>query len=208
MKKINKEELHNIFIGIKNNKESAFKELYEKYRKLVYAVSFSILKNKENSEELVQKVFIKLWQMEKNNFPTSNESSWLYSMTKNEVLNFLRNQKEEIEIDELYYITEEDKELNKIIEKDTYNKIISRLNKKEQEIVSLKILSNLSFKEISQILHVPIGTVQWRYYKSLHTLKILLSNLCIYIIAIGIFITNRFRNKHQRVEKLETMPNT
>ena len=111
MKKINKEELHNIFIGIKNNKESAFKELYEKYRKLVYAVSFSILKNKENSEELVQKVFIKLWQMEKNNFPTSNESSWLYSMTKNEVLNFLRNQKEEIEIDELYYITEEDKEL-------------------------------------------------------------------------------------------------
>lgn len=207
MKKIDKEELHSIFIGIKNNSESSFNELYEKYRKLVYAVSFSILKNKENSEELVQMFFIKLWQMEKNKLPTNNEASWMYAMTKNETLNFLRKQKKENNIDELYYITNENKELNEIIEKDSYNKIISRLNEKEQEIVSLKIISNLSFKEISQILKMPIGTVQWKYYKSLHTLKILLSNLSMFIITIGIFITNRIRSKNQITDKLETIPN-
>ena len=208
MKEINKKELHSIFIGIKNNNELAFNELYEKYRKLVYAVSFSILKNKENSEDLVQKIFIKLWKIEKNKLPTSNETSWLYSITKNEALNFLRNRKEEINIDEIYYIENEDKDLNEIIEKDAYNKIISKLNKKEQEIVSLKILSNLSFKEISQMLNIPVGTVQWKYYKSLHTLKILLSNLSMYIITIGLFIANRIRNKHKRTDKLETKPNT
>lgn len=201
---INKEELHSIFIGIKDNNELAFNKLYEKYRKLVYAITFSILKNKENSEDLVQGVFIKLWRMEKNKLPTNNEASWLYSTTKNETLNFLRSQKEEINIDEIYYIASEDKELNEIIEKDAYNKIISRLNKEEQEIVSLKILSNLSFKEISLMLNMPIGTIQWKYYKSLHTLKILLSNLSMYIVTIGIFIRNRIKNKHQRADQLET----
>lgn len=203
---INKEELHSIFIGIKDNNELAFNKLYEKYRKLVYAITFSILKNKENSEDLVQNVFIKLWRMEKNKLPTNNEASWLYSMTKNETLNFLRSQKEEINIDEIYYIASEDKELNEIIEKDAYNKIISRLNKEEQEIVSLKILSNLSFKEISLMLNMPVGTIQWKYYKSLHTLKILLSNLSMYIVTIGIFIRNRIKNKHQRADQLETEP--
>lgn len=208
MKVINKEELHSIFIGIKDNNELAFNKLYEKYRKLVYAVTFSILKNKENSEDLVQNVFIKLWKMEKDKLPTNNEASWLYSITKNETLNFLRSKKEEINIDEIYYIANEDKELNEIIEKDAYNKIISRLNKEEQEIISLKILSNLSFKEISLMLNMPVGTIQWKYYKSLHTLKILLSNLSMYIITIGIFITNRIKNKHQRADSLETKPST
>lgn len=196
MKKISKEELHSIFIEMKNNNELAFNNLYEKYSKLVYAISFSILKNRENSEDIVQKVFTKLWRIEKDKLPTNNEASWLYSMTKNETLNFLRNQKEEHDIDEIYYIVNEDKELNEIIEKDTYNRIISRLNKEEQEIISLKILSNLSFKEISQILNKPIGTVQWKYYKSLHTLKILLSSLSMYIVTMLAFITQKTKSKN------------
>ena len=115
MRRIDKEELHSIFIKIKNNNELAFNELYEKYRKLVYAIAFSILKNKEDSDDLVQKVFIKLWKIEKNKLPITSEASWLYSLTKNETLNFLKSQKEELDIDELYYITSEDKELSEII---------------------------------------------------------------------------------------------
>lgn len=205
MREINKEELHSIFVGIKSGNEIEFNKLYEKYKALVYGASFSILKNKEDSEEIVQKVFIKLWRIEKNKLPTSNEASWLYSITKNETLNFLRNQKEEYNIDELYYITDEDKEVNEIIEKDTYNRILSKLNKKDQEIVSLKILSNLSFKEIAQILDMPIGTVQWKYYKSLHTLKILLSNLSMFIIMIMVFVFKKLptRKKQSNQEEIK-----
>lgn len=59
MKKLDKEELHSIFIGIKDGNELEFNKLYEKYKALVYGVAFSILKNKEDSEEIVQIVFIK-----------------------------------------------------------------------------------------------------------------------------------------------------
>lgn len=127
-------------------------------------------------------------------------------MTKNETLNFLRNQKDESNIDEVYYITDADKGLNEIIEKDTYNRILSKLNKREQEIVSLKILSNLSFKEISQILDMPIGTVQWKYYKSLHILKILLSNLSMFIIMMIVFVfkklpTRKKQSNHEGIKE-------
>ncbi len=191
MKSINKQELRNIFKGIANKEENEFNKLYEKYNKLIYGVSFSILKNKENSEDITQTVFTKIWNMSTNNLPTSNEASWLYSITKNETLNFLRKQKNTINLEEIYYINNENKELNEIIEKDTFNRIIAKLNEKEQEIVSLKILSELSFKEISQILNIPIGTVQWKYYKSLHTLETLISSISLYIITIILFITQK-----------------
>ena len=128
--------------------------------------------------------------MKKENLPTANEASWLYSLTKNETLNFLRKEKNWVNVDELYYISD-DENLNEIINKDAYNRIISKLDDKEQEIVSLKILSGLSFREIATILNMPIGTVQWRYYKALHTLKILISNLSMFILAITLFVANK-----------------
>lgn len=190
MRNINKEELHANFIEISNKNEDEFNKLYKNYKSLVYGISFSILKNKETSEDVVQIVFSKIWNMKKENLPKSNEASWLYSLTKNETLNLLRKEKSTVNIDEVYYISD-DENLNDIIDKDTYNRILSRLDEKEQEIVSLKILSGLSFKEIANILNMPIATVQWRYYKALHTLKILTGNLSMFIVAITIFLANK-----------------
>lgn len=196
MRNINKEELHEIFIEIANKNEEKFNQLYERYKSLVYAISFSILKNKEASEDVAQIVFSKIWNMKKENLPTVNEASWLYSLTKNETLNVLRKEKDAVSIDDVYYI-KDDEDLNDITDKDMYNRIISKLDKKEQEIVSLKILSELSFREIAGILNMPIGTVQWKYYKALHTLKILIGNLSMFIVAITVFIANKtmFKNR-------------
>ena len=171
MKKINKKELHNIFHEMENNKERYFNILYEKYKKLVYAIAFSVLKNKENSEDVVQKVYMKIWKMENQKFPKRNEGCWLYSLTKNEALDFIKYKKTLLNIDELYFLSEENKAISEIIDIDSYNNIVSKLNAQEQEIISLKILSNLSFKEISIILNMPEGTVKWKYYKSIDTLK-------------------------------------
>ncbi len=196
--KIDKKELHNIFNGIAAKEESKFELLYDRYNKLVYQIAFSILKNKENSEDVVQKVFLKIWKLDKEKLPTCNESSWLYSLVKNESLNFLKSKKEEIDLDDLYYITDDNTELNEIIDKDSYNRIISRLNPDEQEIVSLKLLSSLSFREISEILNIPIGTVQWKYYKTMNTLKILITNFSMFVIAIGLFLSERRVSKSKK----------
>ena len=153
----------------------------------------------------MQIVFLKIFRLEKEKLSTNNAATWFYEVTRNETLNFLKSKKEEFNIDELYYITSENKELNEIIEIDSYNKIIAKLPIKEQEIVSLKILSGLSFKEISMILGIPIGTVQWRYYKGLHTLRLLLSNLSMFIIMVMAFVLKKLpvRKKQSNQEEIK-----
>ncbi len=198
-------ELEKLFKEMKQENNQSMQKLYEKYKALVYGVAFSILKNKEDSEDIVQIVFLKIFRLEKEKLPTNNAATWIYSVTKNETFNFLKSKKEELNIDELYYITSENKELNEIIEIDSYNKMIAKLPIKEQEIISLKILSGLSFKEISGVLGIPIGTVQWRYYKGVHTLKLLLSNLSMFIIMMMAFVLKKqpVRKKQSNQEEMK-----
>ena len=196
--KIDEKELDELFKEIKNNNKIAFEQLYNRYNKLVYGIAFSILKNKQDAEDLVQIVFTKIYSIDKNKLPSSNEASWLYSVTKNETINYLKNKKNNIDLESIYELEDNNNEIDKIINQDKYNRIISKLNEKEREIVSLKILSNLSFEEIGKILNVPTGTIKWRYYKSVHTLKLLLSNLGMFIIS---FITTVavFKNNQKSV---------
>ena len=208
MDRIQKQELHEMFQKAIQGEVNALNGLYEKYYRLVYSIAFSILKNKEDSEDVAQNVFAKIFQINTDKLPTANEASWLYSLTKNETLNYLRTKKENVNLDEIYYLTEEDKDLNKIIAHDSYNRIIAKLNKQEREIISLKILSNMSFKEIALLLNMPIGTVQWKYYTSLYTLRILLGNISMVIIGILIFLKANLSNKrieqnHEETEEKE-----
>ena len=191
MKSINKAQLHQVFIKLSNKNDLQFNKFYSEYNKLIYCIAFSILKNEDESKDITQNVFEKIWKMNKNKYPTKNEASWLYTVTKNETLTYLRNKKQETNIDDLYYIESEDNALNEIIDKDKYNRIISKLDNKDQEIVSLRILSGFSFKQIARMLNMPIGTVQWKYYKAINTLKTIITNISMFIITIGLYIRRK-----------------
>lgn len=181
--KINVKELKNLFAKIKNNNNTAFEELYSKYSKLIYKIAFSILKNKSDAEDITQIVFEKIYSMDKENLPTKNETSWIYSVTKNETLNYFKSNRNNINLDDIYEIEDNNQEISKIIDQENYNRLISKLNDNEKEIISLKIISNFSFEEIGKILNMPTGTVKWRYYKAINTLRLLLSNLTMFIIS-------------------------
>lgn len=190
MGKIKEKELKELFIEIKNNNKIAFEKLYSKYNKTVYGIAFSILKNKPDSEDVVQTVFTKIYTLEKDKLPKDKIGSWLYSVTKNETLLLLRKKDNSVNLEDIYSIKDENNEIYKFISQDSYNRLINSLNPKEQEVVSLKLLSNLTFKEIENLLGESTNTVKWRYYKAIHTLKITLSNLSMFIITfvLGIMI--------------------
>ena len=173
----------------------------KKYRNLVYGIAFSLLKNKHDSEDIVQIVFTKIYSTDKSKLPVKNEASWLYSVTKNETLNFLKKKKDDISFDDIYEIPDNNNELNKLIEQDNYNRLISKLDNTEKEIVSLKILANLSFEEIGKLLNKPTGTIKWKYYKSVNTLKLLLSNLSMFIVT---FLSSIVAFKNTKKSSIDT----
>lgn len=195
MEKINVEELRELFIEIKYGNNIAFEKLYKNYKNLVYKIAYSILKNSYDSDDIVQIVFEKIYSIDKDKLPTRNESSWLYSVTKNETINYLNKKKNHIELEVIYELEDNNNEINELINKDSYNRLIGKLNENEKEIISLKILSNLSFKEIAKLLNKPTGTIKWIYYKSINTLKLLLSNLAMFIIS---FISSCFAMKNRK----------
>ena len=203
MEKINVEELKELFIEIKHNNNIAFEKLYKRYNKLVYGIAFSILKNPHDAEDIVQCVFTKIYSIDKSKLPERNEASWLYSTTKNETINFLKKKNSNIDLDSIYEIEDTNNEINKIIDRDSFNKLISKLNNTEREIISLKILTNFSFEEIAKILNIPTGTVKWRYYKSVHTLKLLLSNLGMFITTFILSIA-AFKNGKKLSNAIDT----
>lgn len=191
--KYNKKELHEIFIKMKNKteKEDAFNTLYKEYHKLVYGIAFSILKNKDDSEDVSQSVFAKIYKLSKSKLPDKSESSWLYSVTKNETITYLRKKNKEINLDDdynIYNLQIENDDIKEIENIDAYKRTIKTLSPKEQEIISLKILSGLSFREISKVLNMPIGTVQWNYYKAIHSLRLLLGNISMFVITITLYL--------------------
>ena len=202
--KLNEKELHVLFDKIKkeDEKEEAFNTLYKEYNKLIYGVAFSILKNKQDSEDITQTVFTKIFKLSKEKLPQKCESSWLYAVTKNEAITYLRKKHKEINIndDEIYNIQVENDDLEKIENIDAYRRAINSLSKKEQEIVSLKILSGFSFSEIAKILNMPIGTVQWKYYKAIHSLQLLLGNISMFVITIALYI---FVNNNSNIRNSE-----
>lgn len=195
MKKINEKELKELFIELKNDNKIVFEKLYNKYNKLVYGIAFSILKNKEDSEDVVQNVMSKLYNLDKSKLPISKEASWLYTVTKNEAISIIRKTDKEINLEDIYEI-DNNNEIEDIIDKENFNKLISNLNEKEKEIISLKVISNLSFKEIEKLIGEPINTIKWRYYNSIYKLKQLLTNATMFIITfiVGIF-TIKNKNK-------------
>ena len=191
---MNRKELKSIFLKIKKDDKKGIEELYSKYHKMVYGIAFSILKNKEDAEDIMQIVFTKIQELDKTKLPEDKEMTWLYTLTKNEALNYLKKKKEELSLDTIYEIENKNNEIDEKIDSIEFNRLIRKLNKKEQEIISLKILSDFSFQEISELLNEPVGTVKWRYYKSLHSIKAMLGSFAMFVITFTIGMKAIFTN--------------
>ena len=143
MSKINEKEIKQIFLEIKANKQEGYEKLYSKYNKLVYSIAFSILKNQTDPADIVQIVFSKIYELPINMLPTKNEASWIYSLTKNTSISFLRKKRNYLNIEDIYELENKNSEIEEIIEKDLYKRLLKKLNNNEKEIISLKIIARI-----------------------------------------------------------------
>ena len=85
MKNQENEKLKAIFSELRNGNKDTIENLYKKYDKMIYGIAFSILKNKDDSEDIIQTVFSKLYTIDQDKLPNDKEATWLYTVTKNEL---------------------------------------------------------------------------------------------------------------------------
>lgn len=153
-----------------NDKLDEFKHLFNDNKKHVFAMALSILRDFELAEDVLQEVFIKLFQhMEQHEI--SNVKAWLIRVSRNTALDLYRKKKRELTgFDKEYfervpYLSEDP--LDKIV----LSKYLELLNSEERQIVIMKDISGLKHREIAKMLGFPIGTVVWKYSRALKRLK-------------------------------------
>lgn len=87
-----------LFLLIKQRDKDAFSVVYQKYHAYLYALALRYLKNTALAEDAVQHVFVKLWETSKNIDIDINLKNYLYTMTKNYILNQFRNNRKIISL--------------------------------------------------------------------------------------------------------------
>lgn len=182
---MNKTNLHVAMQNVIENKEQNFEIFYKECKDYAFKIAFGIIRNEEDSEDIVQNLFLKIYKLPKEKLPTKNEASWLYSVVKNETLNYIKSKRKDINIDDLQ-IYKDDEGISNLINEASYKELMKKLNSEEELIVKLKTESNFTFKEIAKSLGKNENTVKWKYYSAIHTLKLFITNLCLFAICLSI----------------------
>ena len=100
---------------LKSGDHKAFEEIYERNWGILYFHALKLLNDEDESKDVVQEVFIGLWNKSDNIQIQSSLSAYLFSATRNKVLNLIRNKKTRVGYTDLFslYI---DKHKNVILE--------------------------------------------------------------------------------------------
>ncbi|MBO5222495.1 MAG: RNA polymerase sigma factor [Clostridia bacterium] len=146
---------------------NAFRLLYEEFKCPVYTVALRLLNNRSDAEEVTQDVFLKLYYLPADH-GIENLRAWVFAVTRNLAVDRIRSRKTVESLDssvvENLYSFDDYSSLD-------LREVISRLPNRDREILVMHIYGGLRFREISDILHIPLGTVLWRYRKTLTTLR-------------------------------------
>ena len=159
------------------NDEAAFSELYVRYKDKLYYFCLHLLKSKEEANDIVQEIFIRIWESRNFINPDLSFSSFLYTMARNRILNYFRD----IDIDEkvkeilaTQKVTEEEAIDSKIIYTEyqvILQKAISQLPPQRRKIFNMSRIESMSHKEIAAELGISVNTVQEHISEALKFIK-------------------------------------
>ena len=186
------EQLFNL---IENGDKMAFTEAYNKYNRLLYSVSYRYLMDKEKAEEAVQYVFVRLWEYRSDLNIGISLKNYLFTMTKNYVLNVIRNENSAIE--KQYELAQRASEFaDDFVEKfenrermDIFYKALDKLPEQKREICLLKVREELSNKEIAERMNLSVNTIKTHYSEALKLLRIHLKKMLmiiLFLILLGV----------------------
>lgn len=160
-------ETYDIQTRLVEGDQLALKALYDRYSNKLFQLAFAIVRSKEMAEEVVEDVFIKVWKKRVQLRKIENLTFYLYVMTKNCSRDYLRKygNKKSINLDEValpFYRVDATPEDLMITEEaiNQINKAINELPTKCRLIFKLVKEDGLKYREVAELLHLNIKTVE------------------------------------------------
>ena len=157
--------------------ERAFNEIVKSYSERLYWHVRRFVCSHEDTDDLLQEIFIKIWAALPSFRGEAQLFTWLYRIATNETLNFLRKQKVRASL----RFQSLDAELERRIDEDPYfngteaqrllSKAIARLPEKQRIVFSLRYYEDMKYEDIAQITGTSVGALKASYHIAYEKLK-------------------------------------
>ena len=155
---------------VRSGDECAFEELYKMYKDPATRFCNSIIKDLEESENLIQEVFIKVWDKKEKINPELNFNSYLFTIIRNRVYDYFKEVKKNDFVKERYWqnIVEVQKEESELKEARILQvgEAIKGLTQKRRAIIKLNYEEGKSYEEIASIMNISKNTVKNQLVKA------------------------------------------
>ncbi len=166
-----------LIILIRERNQKAFAYLYDNYSQALFGVIDSIINDQEESEDVLQNTFLKIW----NNFDSYDANkgrlyTWMLNIARNLAIDSTRSKHEKVK-NKIQEPTDSVYHKNKLYSVDTTHetiglkKIVDHLKEDQREIIDLAYYQGYTQDEISKKLNLPLGTVKTKVRQALLTLR-------------------------------------
>lgn len=170
---------------LRQGQDDAFRILIKRYQARLLNLAYGITLDREESQEIVQEVFLKVFQKIKEFRGQSSLSTWLHRITINQCLNWRRKWKrrakwqhrslEAEDADHLEELGSEDSGPEEIYRDAEFQRIFTEklrsLPDDARAVFTLKELEGLSYDEIAEVMKIKRGTVSSRLFYARKKLK-------------------------------------
>ena len=160
---------------MRSGDKNALHEIYEAYLGYIYSIVLQIVSKREDAEDVTSEFFMKLWRLADTYRGGNGHRAWMAAIARNMAVDLLRKTKREILTEDFADTTTETVSdacvEQEVLSDMSLRQALGTLKPNEREVVHLKILGELTFQEIADILKIPLGTVTWRYQNAIKKLR-------------------------------------
>lgn len=149
--------------------QEAFERLVPAYRRRVFGLAYSILRDRGAAEDLAQEVFVKLWQALPRYDGRAQLSTWIYAITRNAAISVLRRRRRSVSLSDPAVIEEvEDVVATPVAASDdaALRRHVEALPEKQRQAVTLYYLDERSVDEVAAMMGMPVNTVKTHLHRA------------------------------------------
>ena len=157
--------------------QEAFERLVPAYRRRVFGLAYSILRDRAAAEDLAQEVFVKLWQALPRYDGRARLSTWIYAITRNAAVSALRARRRSVSLSDAAVMSEVEglaAEAAAEPEEQELRRRIESLPEKQRQAVTLYYLDERTVEEVAEMMGLPANTVKTHLHRARASLAVAL----------------------------------
>ncbi|GGF65209.1 RNA polymerase sigma factor [Paenibacillus albidus] len=152
-----------------------FADIIDAYQNRIYKYCLRLLNNKEEAEDAVQDIMLKVYEKIRSYQMQVSFTSWLYKIAYNHCLNLLRRRKLQQQVQRFFGRESTVESAERVVEKQMFSEplasALEMLSLEERNLLILRIFEDKSFEEIAEILGKNMEAVKKRYGRIRNKLK-------------------------------------